>query len=427
MAPDGLADLLREHATAAGVPGAVLGLLRDGDHELASHGVSDVRTGAAATTATPFAVGSLTKSMVATVIARLAAEGRMSLEDPVAAYVPEVADRDWADGTSVRTMMSNRSAIPLRMAWEFGFEGRPQDDDDALSRLVADLGPCDATRRFWSYSNVGWCVLGRIVETVTALPWDVAMRMGLATGGLHETSYDVTPVGGSALGHEASAGGPVPVETVRSRAYAPAGTTTVSTAADLLRLAAWHLEDPALAALREVQAEVRINGWLDAWCLGWARFDWTPHPAWGWDGLIAGQRSFLRMLPAQGVAVVLLTNSSRGRAMYRTLAPVLMKDVFGTDVPPPHLEPAEGSAGELSRFAGVYAWPDRQFVVQAANRGLLVHDGDRTVEALPVDDRSFLVDPADPDNPTMTFGSFDAQGRPGVLYDMLWGLPRVAG
>jgi phosphatidylethanolamine-binding protein (PEBP) family uncharacterized protein len=47
-----------------------------------------------------------------------------------------------------------------------------------------------------------------------------------------------------------------------------------------------------------------------------------------------------------------------------------------------------------------------------------------TIEALPLDDRSFLVDVDDPDNPTMTFGALDANGRPSVLYQMLWGLPR---
>ena len=47
------------------------------------------------------------------------------------------------------------------------------------------------------------------------------------------------------------------------------------------------------------------------------------------------------------------------------------------------------------------------------------------VEALPLDDRTFLVDAGDPDTPTVTFGGFDDGGRPGVLYEMFWGLPRV--
>ena len=76
-------------------------------------------------------------------------------------------------------------------------------------------------------------------------------------------------------------------------------------------------------------------------------------------------------------------------------------------------------------FTGVYAWPDRRLEVTPTASGLrLVGDGD-DAEALPLDGRSFVVDPADPDNPTITFGAFDPDGRPGVLYQMLWGLPRV--
>jgi len=44
-------------------------------------------------------------------------------------------------------------------------------------------------------------------------------------------------------------------------------------------------------------------------------------------------------------------------------------------------------------------------------------------EALPLGDRTFLVDRANPDDPTVTFGAFDAAGRAQVLYLMLWGLP----
>jgi hypothetical protein len=52
------------------------------------------------------------------------------------------------------------------------------------------------------------------------------------------------------------------------------------------------------------------------------------------------------------------------------------------------------------------------------------HDG-AAVQALPLDDWTLVVDVDDPDNPTVTFGEFDASGRPALLYDMLWGLPRM--
>ena len=52
------------------------------------------------------------------------------------------------------------------------------------------------------------------------------------------------------------------------------------------------------------------------------------------------------------------------------------------------------------------------------------------VNVYPTLDRALLgpqlaVNPTDPDNPTVTFGAFDASGRPQVLYIMLWGLPRL--
>jgi hypothetical protein len=63
--------------------------------------------------------------------------------------------------------------------------------------------------------------------------------------------------------------------------------------------------------------------------------------------------------------------------------------------------------------------------VTAADACLVLRCGDRSVKGLPLDDRTFLIDRGDPDAPTATFGGFDDDGRPGVLYEMLWGLPRA--
>jgi hypothetical protein len=194
---------------------------------------------------------------------------------------------------------------------------------------------------------------------------------------------------------------------------------------DLLRFAALQLEDPSLAALRAVHAKVSIYGWLDSWCLGWARFDWEGERVWGWDGLIAGQRSVLRILPQRRAAIALMTNGSSGRAMYRSLFADLIQASFAITVPHLRLEASPEAAGDLSRFVGVYAWPDWQVEVTATARGLLIKRERGETEALALDARTFLVDVLDPDNPTVTFAEFDQGGRPRVLYLMLWGLPRV--
>ena len=165
---------------------------------------------------------------------------------------------------------------------------------------------------------------------------------------------------------------------------------------------------------------------MDAWGLGWARFDWPGATVWGWDGLIDGERSVLRIVPEQRAAAVLMTNGSSGRAIYRSLFAVLMPSLFKIAIPPIHLEPSAGAAGDLAHYQGVYAWPDRRVQVSPTKHGLLITGDDGGAQARPLDRRTFLVDAADPDTPTITFGAFDPTGRPRVLYSMLWGLPRIS-
>ena len=111
-----LQDLLHRHASVLGVPGAAAGLLHGGHVTTACVGVADVRTDEPVTPESRFGVGSLTKSMCATVIARLAAAGRLSLEDRVAAHVPELRGAAWAESATTRDLLANRSSSDSRPA-----------------------------------------------------------------------------------------------------------------------------------------------------------------------------------------------------------------------------------------------------------------------------------------------------------------------
>src|SRR5437764_12857372 len=139
-------------------------------------------------------------------------------------------------------------------------------------------------------------------------------------------------------GHQLTADGPVPVEPLAVPAFGPAGTSMLATASDMLRFAALHLDYPALAVLRRPQSAARIHGWLDDWCLGWALFDWQGGRVWGWDSVLNGERAVLRLVPDHRAAVVLMTNGSTGRALYRSLFPDLMQTLFGIGVPPLRLD-----------------------------------------------------------------------------------------
>jgi CubicO group peptidase (beta-lactamase class C family) len=411
-----LADLLHRHAAADGVPGAAIGLLRGGDEAFTFHGVANVGTGTPVTAESRFGAGSLTKSMVATVVVRLAEQGSLSLEDSVAVHVPELRGAGWAERATVRDLLANRSGLPLREALEFDFA--PDEGDDALSRFAERVAAEEPTPVAWSYTNAGWCLLGRAIETVTGSTWEDGMRsLLLEPAGMRQTSFGSSEQRVS--GHELTADGPVPVEPFATRALGPAGSSMVSTIGDLLRFAALHLDDPSLAPMRRVEAEPRIAGWLDGWCLGWAWFDWGGDGVWGWDSVLNGERAVLRLVPEQRGAVVVLTNGGNGRALCRSLLGELMA------TPPLRLTASPEAAEDLSRFAGVYAWPDRRFEVTATGTRLVVTSDGGRGEAQPIDERTLLLDAADPDTPTVTFGDLDENGRPGVLYDMLWALPRV--
>jgi len=420
-----LAELLHDQVGRHGVPGASIAILRSGAVSVACAGLADVSTGRPVTPQTRFSAGSVTKPMVATVIAWLADAGQLSLDNPVATHVPELAGCAWASRATLRDLLGNRSRIPLTEDLEFGFARHDDDGETALAGLVAELTDPPSPAGIWSYSNAGWCALGRIIESVTGSAWEDAMRLYLSDA-MPETTFQAGPDPLRASGHTTTPGGSVPVDRPRSRAYAPAGLATGTTATDLLRLAATHLDDHRLTVLRTVQAHVPIHGWLDDWCLGWARFDWPGGRVWGWDGLMTGERAVLRILPVQAAAVAFLSNSDTGRALCRAVFTEVIAAEFGIQVPALRLTPDPGAVPHLARYAGVYAWPDRRVEVTARADHLLITEADQTMVAQPVDDRTFLIDAADPDNPTITFADFDEAGRPHVLYLMLWALPRQA-
>jgi len=421
-----LAVLLQRHVTAQGVPGAALGVLLHGEPVAAYCGVADVRTASPVTPSTRFAIGSLTKSMSASALAALDAEHRLSLDDPVASHVPELRRSPWAETATVRDLLANRSPVPLRAASEFGFDAHDGDDDRALARLVEEIAREAPSGEHWSYANAGWCVLGRVIETVTGLVWEEAMPRLLAPAGLSETTWTTSAIVDRAVGHAASPRGPVPVEPLLCRAFSPAGATIASTLEDLLRFAAWHLAEPVPVSLRVVHANISIHGWFEAWGLGLGQFDWDGVEVWGWDGMVNGQRSVLRLLPDRDCAVVVLCNGSAGRAVARSVLAELVPAWFGVNVPRVRMDPLRDAPEQLTAYAGAYGWPDRRVDVRESARGLLVSEDGIAKEAVPLDRSTFLVDRDDPDAPTIAFGDFDRAGRPGVLYDMVWALGRIS-
>lgn len=111
--------------------------------------------------------------------------------------------------------------------------------------------------------------------------------------------------------------------------------------------------------------------------------------------------------------------------MARTLLAEVVPAYFGVEVPPLRLEPSADAPDDLAAYAGSYGWPDRHIEMTASDGRFVVTEDGVAKPAVPLDRSTFLMDPEDPDSPTIAFADFDDAGRPGVLYDLVWGLPRM--
>ncbi|MDR6865707.1 dipeptidyl aminopeptidase/acylaminoacyl peptidase/CubicO group peptidase (beta-lactamase class C family) [Microbacterium resistens] len=358
-------------ATAHGVPGASLGILRLGeDPSYAHHGVLNVRTGVETTADSLFQIGSITKVWTATAAMRLVDEGRLALDTPVVEYLPGFRGptEEITTGVTLRHLLSHTSGIDGDFVVDTG------RGDDCLEEFVARFPeapqnhPLGATM---SYCNAGFSLIGRLIETVTGTTWDQAMKDLLYTPlGLPRTATlpEEVLLHRAASGHpEADENGPVLAKHwTLPRSMGPAGLINAP-AADVLAFARMHLEggvaadgtrilaEDTVARMRETQIEMPDPYTLGtAWGLGWILFDWDGRRLIGHDGNTIGQSAFLRILPDEGLAVTLLTNGPGARALYQELFTEIFAELADLRVPGPFAIPDEPYAADFSRHLGTY-------------------------------------------------------------------------
>jgi CubicO group peptidase (beta-lactamase class C family) len=355
------------------VPGASLAVaVADGTvHELAT-GVLHRGTGVATTTDSVFQMGSIAKVYTATLVMRLAEEGRLDLDAPVTDVLPEfsVADPEATGRITVRRLLSHTSGLTCDFNHDSG------RGDDCLARYVEaakdvalDCPPGSAI----SYSSVGYNVLGRIVEVVTGQVWDEALRDLLLTPlGLDHTMTlpEEALRFRAAMGHLGEPGqepDPAPQWDMMPRSAGPYGRV-IAGAGDLARFARMHLagglaadgtrvlaaETVALMQRREADCPDKWTVSSDGWGLGWTLYDWNGVPGYGHDGASIGQYGYLRVVPSAGLAVALLTNGGGAREVYAALYRELLAELAGVTMPAPFAPAATPPAVDWAPLVGTY-------------------------------------------------------------------------
>ena len=162
--------LFQDYARDAHVPGAAWGVIVDG--ELAHTGVTgyrDLPSKAPVTADSVFRIASMTKSFTAIAILKLRDEGKLSLEDPVEKYVPEMRALVYPTSDSprptIRHLLSHAEGFPEDNPWG---DQQLADTDEQLSAMIkAGIPFSNAPGVAYEYSNFGFAILGRVVANVT--------------------------------------------------------------------------------------------------------------------------------------------------------------------------------------------------------------------------------------------------------------------
>jgi CubicO group peptidase (beta-lactamase class C family) len=373
------------------VAGAALGVMLDGDVRTVASGVLNNSTGVSATPESLFQIGSITKVFTTTLIMQLADEGRVELDAPVRAYLPGLrfGDDGVAGRITVRHLLTHTSGVDGDFFDDFG------RGDDCVERYVAAcerLPSLFDPGAMWSYCNAGFVVLGRVIETMTGMTWDRALRERL-----------LAPIGAATMvtlpeeamryrtahGHNIDPSLTVsltPIWTM-ARAQAPAGATPCASVADLLAFARLHIDagrapdgtqvlsGASVSAMQEPQVKLpeQPGGEAGHWGLGWMLFDRGGRRVIGHDGGTIGQLSTLRVLPEERFAVAGLTNTNpTGGLLNARAVSWLLNEIVGIETPPRPKPPDEAPALNLARYAGLFEKVGTRTFIEAGDGGLTV-------------------------------------------------------
>lgn len=415
-----LAEALAQAAESAGVPGAACGWLDRGERTLACHGVEDLETGHKVGSETIFRLGSITKVLTALAVVRLAEAGGVALDQPAYQFWPALRALPLAGREcTLAHLLSHSSGL---------FGDLLQDRGDWTSCLP---GLAAAAQEFEfsfppgagsSYANAGIALAAGVMEQVAgALYPDLIDETLLAPLNLSRTGVRWSfPDARIAASHVADSSGgmrplrgeqPLPV-------MAPAGSTAWTSLEDITSLAAALLRGfggmaqpglPSPAGLLDMLQE-RTIGPANGWGLGFGAYG---AGAFGHDGAVAGQASFLRFWPQARRGLVLLTNGGDGRACFAGLIEAMRKWAG---------EPLLGPAR---------TWPDAPLPLAACTLWLgrygvrwytvdVEHDGEELVATLRARGHTWdLAGPLrarlrrDPGDPTgLVWARFDGQQLP---------------
>lgn len=184
------ADSVFERFDRTSSPGCALGVYQDGKIQYArGYGMASLEHGVALTPRSVLDVGSISKQFTAMAILMLQKEGKLSLDDPIRKYIPEMPA--YADKITLRRALSQTSGL-RDLYTMMGQTGRTFEGDtiDALRVITRSAEPNYEPGARYLYTNSGWILAAQIVYRLTGKTLaQFGQERIFAPLGMHDTRY----------------------------------------------------------------------------------------------------------------------------------------------------------------------------------------------------------------------------------------------
>jgi CubicO group peptidase (beta-lactamase class C family) len=370
-------------------PGCAVGVARDGHPVLEkAYGMADLEHDVPNSADTIFEAGSVSKQFTAAAVLLLAGDGKLSLEDPVRKYVPELPD--YGSPLLIRHMLNHMSGLRDWGSIE-SIAGWPRTTRVYTHAHVLDILSRQKALNFtpgaqYSYSNSGYNLAAIIVSRVSGTPFaDFSRERIFKPLGMTRTSWrdDFTRiVKGRAIAYRADGDGyaqEMPFENVHGNGG------LLTTVGDLLRwnenFSAPKVGDAAFVT-RQQEPGVFNDGKPGSYALGLVVGEYKGVREVGHSGSTAGYRAHLVRYPDQRLSVAVLCNVASGAATQyaHAVADLYLGDAISTApaaaAPQRQLPPAafRPTAAQLASYAGTYTSDEAEtvFTVTVAGESLIL-------------------------------------------------------
>jgi CubicO group peptidase (beta-lactamase class C family) len=282
------------------------------------YGFADLENKTPATPQTVYLLASVTKQFTATAAMMLAVEGKLKLDDPIGNYL-EGAPEAWK-GITVRHLLTHTSGMGRQLAavrspgW-FTSEHSRQE----FIRLAAAQPVLFPPGEKFSYSNVGYALLGYVVEKAGGRPyWDFLRERIFEPLGMSATrNTDPTAIVPNRAGAYGWAGGHFANRIHPNPSTGFAAGCLTSTAEDMARWDAALDGEKLLprAALRQMWTSARLNSGAETgYGFGWTIGDYFGHRTVAHSGSFEGASTHITRFLDDKLTVVVLINRDQADA-----------------------------------------------------------------------------------------------------------------